>query len=123
MAVVAARKAAGLEAPMQTVDDPWWDEGPHVEESGRSYYVHALGALTFNLGEAMRAHPDWYLITAIVRGNTVEVHGIEDDEARTLGEVRASAADLDLDDKRLAVELTPREKREAWGVTSDAAPE
>ena len=52
--------------------------------------------------------------TAIVRGRSVEVHGIEDDEARTLGEVHASVENLDLDDMRLAVELTPRGTRAAW---------
>ena len=117
-AVIAARRAAGLEAPTQTLEDPWWEEGPHFEKGGRSYYVHALGCLESSLGDAMQEHPGWYLVTALVRGRSVEVHGIEDDEARTLGEVHASLESLNLDDMSLAVELTPHEKRGAWGVTS-----
>ena len=94
------------------------EEGPHLEEGVRWYYVHALGCLQSSLGDAMREHPGWYLVTALVRGGSVEVHGIEDDEARTLGEVHASVEHLEVDDMRFAVELTPHEKRGAWGVTS-----
>jgi hypothetical protein len=119
MAVIAARKAAGLNVPTQTPEDPWWEEGPHIKRDGRSYYVHAMGCLQSNLGQAMQEHPDWYLVAAIVRGRDVEVHGLGDDDAVTLGEVQASGDSLDPDEKRWAIELTPREKRKGWGVTSD----
>jgi hypothetical protein len=90
-AVVAARIAAGLEGPTQSSEDPWWDEGPHIEKDGRCYYVHAMGCLQSHLGHAMLEHPDWYLVTALVRGGTVEVHGL-DDHFVTLGEIRAMGA-------------------------------
>jgi hypothetical protein len=119
MAVTAARKAAGLGAPTQAPDDPWWEEGPHIEKDGRSYYVHAMGCLQSNLGHAMQEHPDWYLVAAVVRGRGVEVHGLGDDDAKTLAEIQAAEESLDPDEKRLAIELTPREKRKRWGVASD----
>ena len=60
MAVIAARQAAGLVGiPRRDPDDPWWEEGPHLEKDGRSYYVHAMGCLQSNLGHAMEEHPDW----------------------------------------------------------------
>jgi hypothetical protein len=30
-AIVAARKAAGLELPTKSPDDRWWLDGPHIE--------------------------------------------------------------------------------------------
>ena len=42
--------------------DPWWEEGPHIENDGRCYYVHAIGCLQSHLGSAIRIHPDWYLV-------------------------------------------------------------
>jgi hypothetical protein len=118
VAVIAARKAAGLDVPTQTPDDLWWDEGPHIEKDGRSYYVHAMGCLQSNLGHAMQDHPDWYFVAVVVRGHAAEVHGLGDDDAMTLGEIQAAGGSLDPDEKRWAMELTPREKRRGWGVTS-----
>ena len=83
------------------------------------YFVHAMGCLQSNLGQAMQEHPDWYLVSAIVRGRNVEVHGLGADDAVTLGEIQATGERLDPDQRRLAIELTPREKRRAWGVTTD----
>jgi hypothetical protein len=119
MAVIAARKAVGLDVPTQTPEDPWWNEGPHIEKDGHSYYVHAMGCLQPNLGRAMHEHPDWYFVRVIIRGPEVEVNGLGDDDAMTLGEVRAAGKGLDPDEIRLAIELTSREKRKAFGVTSD----
>ena len=117
MAVIAARKAAGFVGiPLRDPDDPWWEEGPHIVKDGRSYYVHAMGCLQSNLGHAMQEHPDWYLVAALVQGPNVEVHGLEDDDAITLAEVRATEEGLGPDERRLAWELTSREKRKAWGV-------
>ena len=117
-AVVAARKAAKIDAPTRTSEDPWWEEGPHIEKDGRSYYVHAIGCLQSNLNDAMRGHPDWYLVVAAVRGRDIEVHGLGDNDAVTLGELHAAFEDLDLDENRWAVELTSSEKPKWWGVTS-----
>ena len=103
MAVMAARKAAGLPPPTQHPDDPWWLEGPHVDKDGRSYYVHAMGCLQPQLGRAMRAHPDWYLVAAFVRGARVEVHGLDDSSAMTLAKVRTAGGELSADEKRLAM--------------------
>jgi hypothetical protein len=114
-AIIAARRAAGLENRPQSPGDRWWDEGPHIEKDGRCYYVHAMGCLVSHLGDAMLEHPDWYLVTALVRGDTVELHGLGD-HAVTLGEIRAMGDNLDPDDMRLAIELTPQEKRRGWGV-------
>jgi hypothetical protein len=92
------------------------DEGPHIERDGRCYYVHAMGALQPLLGRAMAEHPDWYFVAAVIRGRDVELHGLGDDDALTLGDLRTMGHSLDLDERRLAVELTAREKREAWDV-------
>jgi hypothetical protein len=115
MAVIAARKAAGLPLPTQHPDDSWWMEGPHVEKDERSYYVHAMGCLPSQLGRAMREHPDWYLVGAFVRGTTVELHGLDDSSATTLAEVTAASSELSADEWRLAIELTPGEKAEVVG--------
>jgi hypothetical protein len=114
-AVYAACLAAGLPAPDKPADDPWWDEGPHVEKDGRRYYVHARGCLYSQLGQAMQDHPDWYLIGAVVQGRRVQIRGL-DDVLITLGEIQALSATLSADEMRLAIELTPAEKRELWGV-------
>jgi hypothetical protein len=116
---MAARKAVGLGLPSQSPDDPWWSEGPHIEQDGRSYYVHAMGCLGSELGRAMRDHPDWFLIAAFVRGRRIELHGLDD--AQTLAEVRAAGADLTTDELRTAIEATPAEKRRLWGVTETDA--
>jgi hypothetical protein len=50
-AVVVARWAAGLGTPRQSLDDPWWAQGPHMEIDGHCYFVHARGALTWQLAE------------------------------------------------------------------------
>jgi hypothetical protein len=116
MAVIAARKAAGLEPPTKSPEDLWWDEGPHIEKDGRCYYVHAMGCLQSQLGRAIRDHPDWYLVAAVVRGHLVELHGL-DNHVMTLGEVKARGHALTPDDVRLAIELTPTEKRKLWEVS------
>jgi hypothetical protein len=117
-AVVAARKAAEIDAPTPTSEDPWWEKGPHIEKDGRSYYVHEIGCLQSNLNDAIREHPDWYLVAAVVRGRDVEVHGLGDDDAVTLGEIHADFEKLDLDEDRWTVELMPSKKGKWWGVTS-----
>ena len=116
MAVIAARKAAGFEPPTDP-GDQWWEEGPHIEKDGRSYYVHAMGCLHSNLGQAMLEHPDWYLVVAVVSGRDVKLHGLAD-PVITLAEIEAGGDALTADDMRLALELTPHEKREMWGVSS-----
>jgi hypothetical protein len=109
VAIITARRAAGLERPPQSPEDPWWSEGPHIEKDGRSYYVHAMGCLQSELGRAMHEHPDWYLIAAIVRGGSVSLRGL-DDALITLAEVHTSGASLSADERRLALELTPAER-------------
>ena len=116
LAVIAARKAAGLEPATADTSDAWWDEGPHVEKDGRSYYVHAMGCLQSHLGHAILEHPNWYLIAALVRGDEIELHGF-DDPVITLGEVRTAGEALPADKVRVAIDLTPREKRKMWGVS------
>ena len=69
----------------------------------------------------MHEHPDWYLIAAVVRGHNVGLQGL-DDPCITLAEVRTEGDSLSADEIRLAFELTPAEKRKAWGV-SDPRPE
>jgi hypothetical protein len=55
----------GLELPTQSADDPWWDTGPHVEKDGRLFYVHAMGCLQAQLGQAVVEHPDWYFVAVL----------------------------------------------------------
>ena len=76
-----------------------------------------MGCLQPQLGRAMRAHPDWYLVAAFVRGARVEVHGLDDSSAMTLAKVRTAGGELSADEKRLAIELTPAENRKSWGVS------
>ena len=117
MAIFAARRAVGLPHPAQQPGDPWWSEGPHIEKDGRSYYVHAMGCLQSDLGRAMQQHPDWYMVAAYVRGRTVELHGL-DDRVMTLAEVQAAGDASTPDERRLAIELTPGEKRKRWEVST-----
>jgi hypothetical protein len=116
MAVIAARKAASLPLPTPSIDARWWSEGPHLEMDGRSYYVHAMGCLQSELGQAIHKHPEWYLVGAVVRGDSVQLHGLDESSAVTLGEVGAAGEALSPDEVRLAVEFTPAEKRAWWGV-------
>jgi hypothetical protein len=120
VAVFAAREAAGLGFPTQSPGDPWWFEGPHIEKDGRSYYVHAMSCFESRLGAAMRNHPDWYLVAAMVRGRDVELHGL-DDHLVTLGEIRAITEALSPDELRLAIALTPRARRKLWGISAPMA--
>ena len=54
---------------------------------------------------------------AVVDGRDVKLHGLAD-PVITLAEVEAGGDALTADDMRLALELTPHEKREMWGVSS-----
>jgi hypothetical protein len=45
------------------------------------------------------------------------VHGLDEGELRTLEDVRQAGDALSFDEKRLAMELTPHEKRRMWGVS------
>ena len=120
MAIIAARKKAGLDLPTASPEDPWWSEGPHIEMDGHSYYVHAMGCLRSQLGQVMDEHPDWYLVAAYVRGRQVEIHGL-DDSLMTLAEVQAKGRDLTPDEMRLAMELTAgRAAEEVGGVAAEA---
>jgi len=119
-AVIAARKAAGLELPTQSADDPWWDTGPHVEKDGRLFYVHAMGCLQAQLGQAVVEHPDWYFVAVLPQadaeyGVMFDVRGLKG-ELGTLEDVRAGADSLSPDERRLAIEFTNREKRAASRV-------
>jgi hypothetical protein len=59
-----------------------------------------------------------YLAVVISRGDrTFAVHGLDEDELHTLEDVRRAGHSLSFDEKRLAMELTPHEKRRIWGVT------
>jgi hypothetical protein len=120
LAIFIARKAAGLSMPKRDPDDPWWFEGPHVEKDGRRYYVHAMGCFQAELGRAMDEHPDWYLIGAIVRRDRVYLRGL-DHPLITLAEVSRASDSLSPDQIRLALELTPAEKRKSWGVSDPEA--
>ena len=74
-----------------------------------------MGCLQSDLGRAMEKHPDWYLVAVVARGDgKYEVHGLEDH--MTLKDARAAGDALTPDEMRLAMELTPREKRKLWGV-------
>ena len=120
-AIYAACKAAGLDLPIRRPEDPWWFDGPHIEMSGRAYYVHALGCFASELGRATREHPGWYLVVVASRGGReYEIHGLHSDLV-TLGEISERAVDLSPDEIRLAIELTPREKRQMWGVPDPEA--
>lgn len=117
-AVFAAHIHFGLPLPTRSPEDPWWFEGPHIEQDGRRYYAHAMGCFEAELGHAMLEHPDWYLIAAYTHGRQVELHGL-DDRAITLAEVRAAGDALTPDQLRVAIEMTSREKRKMWGVTGN----
>jgi hypothetical protein len=119
-AVMAARITYGLE-PLPTFESAeqlhdWLDTGPHLVRGGRSYYVHAMGALQAGLGQAMANHPDWYLVRVLVRGKRAR---IAPGPELTLAEVSRRAQGLSLDEVREAFELTSQEKRRMWGVGLD----
>jgi hypothetical protein len=64
----------------------------------------------------MTDHPDWYLVTVVPRGgDEFEVIGLNSERV-TLGELNADMTSLALNEIRLAIELTDREKRNMWGV-------
>jgi hypothetical protein len=120
LAIFTARNAAGLPLPERPPGDPWWFEGPHVESGGRHYYVHAMGCFQAELARAMNAHPDWHLIAAVVRRDSVYLRGL-DSPRIALAELRTASESLSANEIRLALELTPAEKRKRWGV-SDPRP-
>lgn len=109
-AIHAAREAAGVDQRARPIDDRWWVEGPHIEKDGRSYYVHALGAFPLRLAQAIRAHPDWYLVVVLTRGRRLEIYGLDDDERVTLEDFHAQVRDLSAEELRLAAERTLQEK-------------
>jgi len=95
----------------------WWSDGPHVEKDGRRYYVHAMGCLRSDLGRAIREHPDWYLIAAVVRGRNVQLHGLDDDDALALADVGEMREALSPDEMLAAIEFSAAEMRRRWGVS------
>jgi hypothetical protein len=109
-AIHAAREAAGVDQPARPIDDPWWFEGPHIEKDERSYYVHALGAFPLHLAQAIRAHPDWYLVVVLTSGGRLEIYGLDDEERVTLEDFRTQVRELSADELRLAAERTLSEK-------------
>lgn len=98
-AVLAARRALAddgkLPAWTEESDEKlveYLDNGPHVALDGKPAYVHAFGCLYANLGDAFKAHPDWYIILGRVNTEeaSVDVFGVDPKERFRIQDIVSS---------------------------------